>query len=80
MLDLIRKICGMVATGAGILAIVAAVLGGNATFGPLFDTFKGGWQWQDTATQLNVLLTGSLGMPLLMVLVGLIAWSFDDFK
>jgi hypothetical protein len=80
MLDLIRKICGMVATVAGILAIVSAVLGGSATFGPLIDTFKGGWKWQETGAALNDLLTGRLGIPMIMVLIGLTAWSFDDAK
>lgn len=78
MLDLIRKICGMVAAGAGVLAILAAIIGGGATFEPLIDSFKVGWQ--EVALQINLLLTGSLGIPLLMTLVGLIAWTFDDFK
>lgn len=80
MLDLIRKICGMVATVAGILAIVSAVLSGGETFGPLVDSFKNGWKWQQTGAALNDLLTGSLGIPLIMVIIGLTAWSFDDAK
>ncbi|MDR1917609.1 MAG: hypothetical protein LBQ05_01340 [Christensenellaceae bacterium] len=80
MLDLIRKIAGMVLTVAAILAIVTAVIGGNETFGPFLDTFKDGFDWKQCGYEINVLLTGRLGIPLLMLMIGLIGWSFDDAK
>jgi hypothetical protein len=79
MLDLIRKIAGMVLTVAAILAIISAVISGGETFGPLIDTFDP-FDWRACGAELNRLLTGSLGMPLLMLIVGLIGWSFDDAR
>jgi TRAP-type C4-dicarboxylate transport system permease small subunit len=79
MLDLIRKIVGMVLTVAAILAIITLVIGGGETFKPLIDTFKP-FDWKQCGAEINALLAGRMGIPLLMLMMGLIGWSFDDAK
>jgi hypothetical protein len=80
MLDLIRKIVGMVLTVGAILAIVTLLIGGQETFQPLLDTFKGGFDWKACGAEINNLLSSRLGVPLIMLMIGLIGWSFDDAK
>jgi hypothetical protein len=79
MLDLIRKIVGMVLTVAALLAIATLLVSGGETFKPLFDTFSP-FDWQKCGAEINNLLSGRLGIPLLMLMMGLIGWSFDDAK
>jgi len=80
MLDLLRKVVGMVLTVSAILAIIAAVIGGSATFAPITQAFDGGFDWKEFGAGVNTVFASSLGIPLLMLMVGLIGWSFDDAK
>jgi hypothetical protein len=78
MLDILRKIVGVLLVLLSIIAIVGLCISGDLVFGPVIDAFKS-FTWQGAGHAINELFV-SFGLPLIMLVLGLIAWSFDDHR